>query len=242
MPSMTERYFPTCCTPPEARWPAPLNAPDAHLLHTRFDPSQLQADDFVRCRFPPARGVAKRQTEFLAGRLCAREALHRLSGIADTPAVGEHGAPQWPTGVVGSITHGAGRAAAVVGWASEWRALGLDIEEPLTAERAERLIGEILTPGELQRCEQLAGAERGRLVTLTFSLKESLYKALYPLVRRSFYFHDAEVLDWQPEGRARLRLLLDLSEDWPVGSVVEGQFCEFEGCLLSLVAVPQATG
>ena len=34
------------------------------------------------------RGVAKRQAEYLAGRLCAREALRRVTGQPGVPAVG----------------------------------------------------------------------------------------------------------------------------------------------------------
>ena len=44
-------------------------------------------------------------------------------------------------------------------------------------------------------------------ISLTFSAKESLFKALYPLVLRHFYFQDAEVLDVDDSGRLRLRLL-----------------------------------
>src|SRR5690606_26441508 len=121
---------------------------------------------------------------FLAGRLCAREALQQLNAERSVPAVGTDGAPQWPAGVVGSISHGGGRALAVVGSTQRYAGLGLDIERWLPAARAERLHGEILTPAELQRGE----ADLAWLTTLTFSLKESLFKALYPLVRQRFYF------------------------------------------------------
>ena len=74
-------------------------------------------------------------------------------------------------------------------------------------------------------------------MTLTFSLKESLFKALYPLVGRRFYFEDAELLAWDAEGRARLRLLCDLSAEWHHGRELEAQYALFDGRLLSLVAV-----
>jgi len=78
------------------------------------------------------------------------------------------------------------------------------------------------------------------LVTRTFSLKESLFKALYPLVKQRFYFQDAEVLEATPGGLARLRLLIDLSQTWRNGALVEGQFACFDGYLLSLVSIPTA--
>ena len=94
-------------------------------------------------------------------------------------------------------------------------------------------MGEILTPMELERLDH---RQLGLAVTLTFSLKESLFKALYPLVLTRFYFHDAELLAVDG-ATARLRLLVDLHADWPRGSELDGHFVEFDGYLLSVVAV-----
>jgi enterobactin synthetase component D len=112
----------------------------------------------------------------------------------------------------------------------------MDMENLLNAERAERLAGEILTPAELQRMaghrDQLA-----LLVTLTFSVKESLFKALYPIVRQRFYFEHAEVLEWNESGEVRLRLLTDLSGEWRNGTELDAQFGVKDGQLLSLVSI-----
>lgn len=230
-------YLPACCSPLADHWPLPHRLPGVHLVSTRFAAERLDSEDFNRCAIAPVRGVAKRQAEYLAGRLCAREALRQVSGHAVAPAIGQDRAPQWPAGVCGSITHGAGWAAAVVAPSTAWRGLGLDVEQRLPAERAERLAPEILTAQEWQRTRHLPAEALARQVTLTFSLKESLFKALYPLTLQRFYFHDAELLAGQEAGRATLRLLIDLHPDWPAGSLVQGQFGEFDDCLLSLVAV-----
>ena len=75
-------------------------------------------------------------------------------------------------------------------------------------------------------------------MTLTFSLKESLFKALYPLVGKRFYFHDAELLAVDDSARtARLGLLIDLAGEWMTGSELEGHFQLYDDRLLSLVAV-----
>ena len=52
------------------------------------------------------------------------------------------------------------------------------------------------------------------------------------------YFQDAEVLDVNADGIARLRLLIDLSEGWRNGAEVDGQFAIFDDYLLSLIAIP----
>ncbi|MDO9617248.1 MAG: 4'-phosphopantetheinyl transferase superfamily protein [Pseudomonas sp.] len=234
---MNTAYLPPCCSPLNDHWPLPHRLPSVQLISTTFDPELLDATDFSHCAIEPVRGVAKRQAEYLAGRLCAREALLRLTGAATVPACGEDRAPQWPLGVVGSITHGSGWAGAVVGNSTNWRGLGLDIEQLIPASRAERLAAEILTPAELLRLENLSAEQRAQRISLTFSLKESLFKALYPQVLQHFYFQDAELLSVDVDNKVRMRLLIDLHADWPAGSELEGQFAEFDGYLLSLISI-----
>ena len=229
-------HHPACCTALDDHDPLPRPLPGSYLISTHFTPARLQADDFQRCAIAPVPGVAKRQSEYLAGRLCAREALRRLTGRASVPAVGSDRAPQWPLGISGSITHSDGWAAALVANQVQWRAIGLDVEHLLPSERALRLQGEILTPGERQRLHGLDEEARALRISLTFSFKESLFKALYPLTLTRFYFHDAELLDSDHDS-ARLRLLIDLNGEWRNGAELDGQFALFDGKVLSLVAV-----
>lgn len=234
--------LPDFCTPLDADWPLPTPLAGCHLRSTRFDRQRLQAGDFPLSRVEaPAniqRSVAKRQAEYLAGRICARAALLAAGSAAWVPGTDDERAPIWPAGFCGSITHGDGWAAAIVGRSSHWRGLGLDVENRLESARAERLAGEILTPDELARLDPRQAALQ---VTLTFSLKESLFKALFPLVRKRFYFEHAELLSWSAGGNARLRLLTDLSEEWHHGKEIAGQFSLFDNRLLSLVAIPAIT-
>ena len=98
------------------------------------------------------------------------------------------------------------------------------------------MAAQILTPTELQRLAQLPTAEHATRISLTFSLKESLFKALYPLVQQRFYFQQAELL-FAAEGQAELQLLTDLSPHWPAGSRCSGQFVDLGEQLLSLVSI-----
>ena len=233
--------LPACCTPLDDHWPLPDALPDTVLLSTRFDPSLLVPDDFRRSQIEPPpsvqRSVAKRQAEFLAGRLCARAALLQLQGLDCSPAIGEDRAPVWPSGICGSITHSTGHAAAIVAQKADWRGLGMDLENILNPERAERLAGEILTAPELKRMAAGRREQLAMLVTLTFSVKESLFKALYPIVQQRFYFEHAEVLEWNEAGEVKLRLLTDLSSEWRNGAELQAQFAVMDGQLLSLVSI-----
>ncbi|WP_435608680.1 4'-phosphopantetheinyl transferase family protein [Pseudomonas knackmussii] len=226
-------------TPPQAHWPLPQAVPGAILHSSQFQPARLDADAFVRHGVDlPAnigRAVAKRRAEFLAGRLCARASIGQLQNMAVAPGLAADRSPIWPAGLCGSITHGDGWAAAVVAPRSQWQGLGLDVESLLDDARATRLVEELLTPAERERLDP---ALLGFTVTLTFSLKESLFKALYPLVGKRFYFEHAELVEWNDQGQARLRLLCDLSEQWRSGCELDAQFATLDERLLSLVAIP----
>lgn len=236
-----EPFHPVCCTPLAEHCPLPTPVAGSAFASCAFDPALLAPADFSRTGIHHPdniqRSVAKRQAEFLAGRLCARHALARLGLPGHSLAIGEDRAPAWPTGMVGAITHGDGWAAAIAAPASAQRGLGLDVETVLEPARAARLAGEILTSAEMERLPTDTG-EAALAITLAFSLKESLFKALYPLVRQRFYFEAAEVLAWSGDGHARVRLLADLGGGWTYGTELPGQFCVQAGRLLSLVCIP----
>lgn len=161
-----------------------------------------------------ATAVPKRRREFTTVRYCARQALTRL-GLPPVPLLpGELGAPQWPEGVVGSMTHCPGYRAAAVAGATRLHALGIDAEpdEPLPAE----VSGLVLRPEEAAMTDELR--RTGPAVhwdRLVFSVKESVYKAWFPLARRWLDFDQASVMVW-PDGRFTARLLVS-------GPVVAGR-------------------
>jgi len=129
-----------------------------------------------------------RQREFIAGRKAARLALRRLGLSSIAIPISSTGAPHWPAGVCGSISHSRTLACAVVTVSASCASVGVDIE-PCSAENK---IGELrknfLTAGEDKRL-----SDREALVA--FSAKESLYKLLHPLTNTYFGFDSAEVTE-----------------------------------------------
>ena len=70
----------------------------------------------------------KRRREFTGARVCARLALAR-AGFRPAPVLrGPTGAPRWPSGLVGSITHCDGYRAAAVARSDAFTAIGIDAE------------------------------------------------------------------------------------------------------------------
>jgi 4'-phosphopantetheinyl transferase EntD len=155
-----------------------------------------------------ARATNKRRQEFATGRECAREALASL-GIGKMPIMrGFRGAPQWPAGIVGSITHCSGYCASAVARAGDLAAIGLD------AEPAAPLPGGVLemisTPAERARLRDLADARpEVSWDCLLFCAKEAVYKAWFPLTGRWLGFGDADITISAADGTFSARLLVD---------------------------------
>jgi 4'-phosphopantetheinyl transferase EntD len=143
-----------------------------------------------------ANAVDKRRREFTTARACARAALAEL-GLPPVPIVpGLRGAPQWPPGVVGSITHCAGYRACAVARDRDVVTIGVD------AEPHDRLPDGVLeavaSRGEQARLAALAAARPGVCWDrMLFSAKESVYKAWFPLTHRWLGFEEA-CIDFDP--------------------------------------------
>jgi len=129
--------------------------------------------------------AATRRSDFLMGRLAAVEALRRL-GVDASVGRSSDGAPAWPEGVAGSLTHHSGVAAAVVG--RGMAGLGIDICPRLDGDRLRAVVRQCLAETERERW---ASAEEA---TLAFAAKESIYKAAYPRAQRFIGFAEAEIM------------------------------------------------
>ena len=184
-----------------------------------------------------ASAVDKRRREFTTARHCARKALRGL-GLPPVPiGAGERGAPRWPPGIVGSITHCAGYGAAAVARACDIRAIGLDAEpnQPLPAG----VLDAISIVRERARLAHLTALAPGNCWDrLLFSAKESVYKAWFPLTRRSLGFDEADITIGATTGTFEARLLVAA----PVGrgqlTSFTGRWLADDGLLLTAVTAP----
>ncbi|GHB24557.1 4'-phosphopantetheinyl transferase family protein [Salinicola rhizosphaerae] len=243
MPDNLSLASPPGCRVVAEEWPWPEPWPAANFAALRYDTDTLCRADLADWHTALPRRLTtaadKRRAEFLAGRLSARRAIQALTGVPATPGIDEERLPLWPETLVGSITHSHGLAAATVARRSHALGIGLDAERQLTPERAQRLAPQILVDAEREWMESLADSERGKFVTLVFSLKESLFKALYPLVRRRFHFPDACLTDWTPaSGHVAISLTTTLAPEWPAGARLDGQVTEIDDYLLTFIAIP----
>jgi len=155
-----------------------------------------------------ARAVDKRRREFTTARACARAGLARL-GVPAAPILpGPRGAPQWPPGIVGSMTHCAGYRASAVARAEDMVTLGLDAEPD--DRLPDRVLDAVATADEQEALDALTSATAGpNWDRLLFSAKESVYKAWFPLTGRWLGFKEAAVTINPSAGTFHARLLVE---------------------------------
>ncbi len=135
----------------------------------------------------------KRAREYQAGRKAAKLALTKLGqAFATDLTSAPDGAPLWPNGICGSISHSKGLAVAAATYQQNYLSLGLDLQE-LRALRMPLAFAErICTKNELANLSHLGKLLDEQLLRI-FSVKEALYKALSKYSAKRLLFKDAEV-------------------------------------------------
>ncbi|KQX78527.1 MULTISPECIES: 4'-phosphopantetheinyl transferase [unclassified Streptomyces] len=169
-----------------------------------------------------ARAVAKRRREFTVVRSCARRAMEKLGVPAQPVLPGERGAPQWPDGLTGSMTHCEGYCAAALVRAADLASLGIDAEphEPLP----EGVLSAVALPAEAERLGRLAaGHPEVHWDRLLFSAKEAVYKAWFPLTRKWLDFSEADIDLGPATGTASASVATPVSASGPAEGT-EGVF------------------
>ncbi|MBB1253966.1 4'-phosphopantetheinyl transferase family protein [Streptomyces alkaliterrae] len=134
-----------------------------------------------------------RRAEYATVRRVARACLAEL-GVGPVPLVrGAGGAPRWPAGTVGSLTHCRGYRAAAAARSRDTDGLGIDAEPcaPLPA----RVLSHVASAAERAHLEKLRAAGSDvPWCRLLFSAKEAYYKVWYPAMGCWLGFDDAEVV------------------------------------------------
>lgn len=202
----------------------------AEMAPESADPAQLAEAEQATL----GRAVDKRRREYAAGRLLARALLQQAGAPVEALLSDPDRVPRWPAGVHGSITHCAGLCAVAVVEAGAAAGVGIDVEpaRPLGDELREM----ILRPAELARVAALPPPLRDLGGMLTFSIKEAVYKAIYPHRRVFLEFHQVELCFEGEDGFVADVLLPDAS--LPGLSRIRGRFRIAEGYIAAAVLLP----
>jgi len=181
-----------------------------------------------------ARAVNKRRREFETGRMLARKAMADLGLPGQPIPASDNGAPIWPRGVVGSISHTDRWCVAVVARSNEVQAVGVDVEEDHPLDRS--LLRMICTEAERRRLSCKPDAVALMEAKRIFSAKEAVFKALSPCLHLRFIGFEAvtvsfDRMSWTatPEDPTLARRLN--------GQPLHGQWSEWNHLIGTLIAI-----
>ncbi len=175
-----------------------------------------------------------RQVQFVGGRLALRAARRHVGAPLGPVLPDERGTPLMPPGFVGSVSHKRTIAVAMVG-IDDGATLGVDVED--YGPPRMRIADRVLRPDELRAVLELPEDRQWISTVLRFSIKEAIYKAIDPWVRRWVGFDEAEV--WPDlSGRAAVTLHLAQGEG-PFD--VDARYAWWQGRILTSVRIRPLT-
>ncbi|NUF22623.1 4'-phosphopantetheinyl transferase superfamily protein [Acinetobacter oleivorans] len=174
-----------------------------------------------------AQACVDRKNEYLCGRILAQAVLNHHFGLDQLITSMHEPLPIWPTHVLGSISHSQNKL--IVALSNNAFYLGIDIEHWVTSEFAQESAHLVLTPSEfdLWKSKVADFFDFARYVSLIFSVKESLYKAVYPTAKQYIDFLEASIVDinfenqtltltFLPEIQQRYQLLERYDGGWTI--------------------------
>lgn len=178
----------------------------------------------------------QRKQEFLLGRLAANFAIQKTLKTNKIFIINQDAsrAPIWPSDLIGSISHSDSLIIAVACKKDAYLSVGIDIEKK---GRTRPEVGRfILTDLDIKSVD---GISESDLLTLIFSAKESLYKALYPLVNKYFGFKAAALTKIMDNNFFEIQLIEDLDEHFCLGNRYKftGKFLLDENNILTFIKI-----
>lgn len=178
----------------------------------------------------------KRRSEFAAGRYCARTALETAGTTNQAILKAQSGCPIWPDGFVGSISHTDRFATALIAPTVHYAGLGIDIEHN-SALKSE-LHSFVLTPLEKNKLLTQPTVKNTPRCKLSFVIKETIYKAVFPFVRCFFDFQQA-VLTINTDGDWAGRLSPSIKNLPESLSTISGRWSSTDELIMAVAEIEQ---
>lgn len=182
--------------------------------------------------------VIKRKAEHLASRWLAQQMLARFALPDFVLRNAPDRSPVWPAGIQASLSHS--QQMAVIAVTQAPLCIGVDVEQVM-AEQTARETVDLLMSGKERRLLETLPLPFAMAATLLFSLKESLYKALWPQLHQPMDFLQAELVTLNmPQAQATLHLTQDFSADFTAHTPLQAQFWLHDDRVITLVTHPLA--
>lgn len=144
---------------------------------------------------PEERAKLLADAERRATRKCLEDVLAGAGLPAIEPGRLASGARNWPAGYVGSMSHKGTKVVVALAPVGCVKSLGIDIETWDGAKELSKIQG-LTEADEFPPLSDVPGS------LLLFSVKESVFKALHPILDRPFGFEDVKVSWSRVESRS----------------------------------------
>ncbi|CDL79645.1 4'-phosphopantetheinyl transferase family protein [Xenorhabdus cabanillasii] len=202
--------------------------PEIQVMLTYFAPNFYQDNLFDKYGVTyPTRlhnAVTKRRAEYLAARYCTRRILKAMGYPEFQVETAKDRSPVWPEKIYGSISHSTNCAIVFAASGDKYQLIGIDIEKEIKQDTIDSVSASIINEAEAELLSKCP-LSFIQAFTLVFSIKESLFKALYPHVKRFFDFHAAEIMEIDCIHRTiTIKLLQTLSDEYQAGCQFHGNF------------------
>jgi len=135
--------------------------------------------------------ASKRKAEFSTGRALAAHAMRLLQQPGQAILQGDSNEPLWPEGIVGSITHNSRKCLVALAFDHVCSGIGIDVEE--SGADVGEIAHLIMRADEWRGAHEPASAQDDARVRLTFSVKESIFKAVYARWRHFVEFDEVRL-------------------------------------------------
>lgn len=203
--------------------------PSLHFIKIHFDELyfNLSLFDYYSIKLPSnmEESAKKRQAEYLASRYATSIALKNFGFENFHLKNTLERAPIWPVSIVGSLSHTSQQTIVVCTKdCLTSLIIGIDIERIINEDDCIKFSNYIINESELKNMSSIKLPFNIKL-TLAFSLKESLFKAIYPKFKLFMDFNLFEILELNLESSsAYLCLMADFPPYFNKGYIFQGCF------------------
>jgi len=164
----------------------------------------------------------KRQKEYATVRQCAKKLLSALNIKTDYILSDDNNAPVWPDGICGSLSHSNTAYCAVIAKKENYNSIGIDIEDR-SRKISPGAVKFFVNPDEEKFINRIDD-NFDLIIKIIFSAKESIFKLIYPLIKKKFYFKDVSVFPDLANHSFTYKINNNLSEYFIKDKTLTGKF------------------
>ncbi|WP_353173526.1 4'-phosphopantetheinyl transferase family protein [Acinetobacter rudis] len=192
---------------------------------------QLLCPDYLKQAKP------SRLNEFFAGRIVAQAILKQHFSCTTALTSRSNKLPIWPQGLSGCISHTQNKLLVMV--SAQYLSVGADLQEQIQPEMAKQISSLILTSAEQQLWHHFkTELDFSEYLSLIFSLKESLYKAVFPVVNSYIDFLELCLVDIDLTRRiAQFEFCSKIQKNYPVLKRYSAQWQRYDEYVISFALV-----